>query len=192
MADGRINDATIYLGTASGPDQFANVNEVLPRYKPGELGHRVKDSQGRVWQVVDLDSGATAAVASGIVAVGDLAFVKDTDNFIVTNDPAQAGAANAQGLAVDARNFVVGVFTNAVTAGRGTLILQQDPTNNGYPVNATGSTWNIGDTAVANTGTASDVARIAAGTAPSSVQVGIVVGALSGGLVPLKLTLPGI
>jgi hypothetical protein len=192
MADGRINDACIYLGTATGPDQFANVNEVLPRYKPGELGHKVKDSQGRVWQVVDHDTGATSAVASGIVAVGDLAFVKDVDAYLVTNDPAQAGAANAAGLAVDARNFVVGVYTNAVTAGRGTLILLEDRTADGYAVNAAGSTWNIGDTAVANTGTNSDVARVAAGTAPSSVQVGVVVGALAGGLIPLKLTLPGI
>ena len=190
---------TYYLGTASGPDNFANVNET-PQYKPGELGSIVPDvANSRRWQKVVCDSGATAATATGVVAAGQLAFWKDKSQYIVTNDSTQANAVNAPAggwgnagnATLDARNFVAGIFTNAVTAGNATLILQRTDQKAGYNVlAAAGGTYNAGNMLVANTGTAADGTTVNAGTAPTCVVIGVVLGARSGGKAPIWVNLP--
>src|SRR5208282_4748900 len=213
---------TIYLGPSSGgpnADPYATLN-ANQLYKPGELGATVPDvTMDRRWQLVQADSGNTAATATGVVAAGQLAFWKDKGNYLVTNDATQANAANAPAggwgnaanATLDARNFVAGVFTNAVTpgaipstvtggvAGVGTaggdytLILQRTDQSAGYPVKVnSGGTYNAGVLIVPNTGTAADGISVAAGTAPTCIALGVCLGVRNGttGLAPVWLNLP--
>lgn len=192
---------TIYLQpTGSGADAYAQF-AVATLYKTGELGGIVPDvGNSRRWQLVKLDSGVTSAIAGGVVAAGDVAFWKDKNNYLVTKDPAQANAVNAPAggwgnagnATLDARNFVAGVFTNAsVTAAVPyTLILQRTDQAAGYSVKASSATYNAGDLAVAATGTGSDIVNVAAGTAPTCVVLGTVLGARVSGKVPVWLNLP--
>lgn len=184
---------TIYYGTQT----FSTFN-VSSLYKPGELGNIAVDvSANRRGQLVQLDSGCTASTATGVVAAGQLAFWKDKNKALVTNDALQANAVNAPAggwgnagnQTLDARNFVAGIFQNAATAGYYTIILQRTDAQAGFPVKVTG-TPNAGDLLVANTGTAADAAGVNAGTAPTCLVIGTVVGAVSGGKVPcwVKMT----
>src|SRR6476469_8672001 len=61
--------------------------------EPGELG-AVYPASSHQFQLVKMDSGATSATATGIPAAGQLAFWKDRNNYIVTNDVRQADAAH--------------------------------------------------------------------------------------------------
>ncbi|KKL05662.1 hypothetical protein LCGC14_2603770, partial [marine sediment metagenome] len=64
-------------------------------YYAGALGQRTSQDN-KEYQLVRLDSGATASAATGVVAAGDLAFWKDKAPYLVTNDIAQAlGAVDA-------------------------------------------------------------------------------------------------
>jgi hypothetical protein len=191
---GRVR--SIYYGATSGSDPFANVN-TSTLYKPGELGVVVEEvGSGRRGQLVQLDSGATAATATGVVAAGQLAFWKDKSQALVTNDAKQANAvnapaggwANAGNQTLDARNFVAGVFQVAATAGNYTIILQRTDIKAGFNVKITG-TPNAGDNLVANTGTNADAAGVNAGTAPTCMVIGQVVGAVSGGKIPCWVNL---
>lgn len=190
---------TFNLSVSPGADFYRNMNVAppvvgggAPAFRKGELGAVVPDvNSNRRWQFVQLDSGATSATATGVVADGQLAFWKDRSKYLVTNDATQANAVNLAGLGVsEARNFVAGIFTNAVTANNGTLILQRTDQATGYNVKATGSSWVSGDIAVANTGTAADAVRVAAGTAPTCVVIGTALGAASAGKVPVWVNLP--
>ena len=186
---GRVR--TIYYGATTGSDPFANVN-TSTLYKPGELGVVVEEvAAGRRGQFVQLDSGATSATATGVVAAGQLAFWKDKSQALVTNNAPQANAVNAPAggwgnagnQTLDARNFIAGVFQNATLPGNYTIILQRSDQKAGFPVKVTGSP-NAGDNLVANTGTAADAAGVNAGTAPTCLVIGQVIGAVSGGKVP--------
>jgi hypothetical protein len=57
---------TIYLGQFSSVEAF-NASTL---YKQGELGARTATTNGKEYQLVQLDSGATSANTVGIVAVG--------------------------------------------------------------------------------------------------------------------------
>lgn len=90
-------------------------------YAPGDLGAAL-DFNDRAYQIVHLDSGCTNANAVGVVAANMLAFWKDKDAYLVTNDDRQAighGVANAF------RNQVAGLFRCAATAGNYICILQR-------------------------------------------------------------------
>jgi hypothetical protein len=149
-----------------------------------------------------------------------VAFWKDKGNYLATNDATQANAVNAPAggwgnagnATLDARNFIAGVFMNAVTAtpmiggiagsglagvgsagGYGTIILQRIDQSAGYPVKVnSGGTYNAGVQIVPNTGTAADGISVAAGTAATCVVLGVCLGARNGttGLAPVWLNLP--
>ena len=180
-----------------GAQTFSTMN-VSSLYKPGELGNVIPDVTGnRRGQLVQLDSGCTASTATGVTAAGQVLFWKDKNKFLVTNDSTQANAVNAPAggwgnagnQTLDARNFVAGICQTAVTAGYYTIILQRTDAQAGFSVKVTGSP-NAGDTLVANTGTNADAAGVNAGTAPTCLVIGTVVGAVSGGKVPcwVKMT----
>jgi hypothetical protein len=122
-----------------------------------------------------------------VVTANDLAYWKDKDNYIVTNDQAQAigaGVTNAW------RNFVAGVFRNAVTAGYYCAILQS---GDNIPVNATGG--GIGQTAIANSGSDADVAFEAVGTQATYQPLGIAreaTGDTTAGMCNVDLEIPAI
>lgn len=158
-------------------------------YKEGELGTEIPDvGSDRIFKIVQVDSGCTANAPSGAVAAHELAYWKDKSRSLVTNDMTQANAVNSPNAAThDGRNFVAGVFTNAVTAGYYTNILRRDNTSNGYTVKAAvGGTYASGVIAVPNTGVAADATSVAAGTAPTCKTIGVVLGARdSDGNVPV-------
>ena len=161
MPSGRINQ-TFYLGPFSGPDTF-NASTL---FKPGELGSQFQVS-GKAYQVVQLDSGATAASTSGVTAAGQLAFWKDRVNYIVTNDKTQAiGGPTAS----NARNAYAGVFQLAATAGNYVMVQQRGQSAAALVTNS--GTAAIGDMLVPDVGTAPGVLVVAQGTAPGTNVVG--------------------
>ena len=169
-----------------GPNgTFADFNE-SSLYYAGALGQR-NTGEAKDYQLVKLDSGATASADSGVVAAGDLAFWKAKSTYLVTNEIAQAlGAEDAQ--RDNKRNFVAGVFLSAITAGNYCWIQQGGRAS----VLAASGTYNVGNIAIAADSAASDVAPLAAATAPTHVVVGLVAGDRSGGKANIDLTLPGI
>ena len=174
-------DQTMYFETGD-PDSY---NEST-QYAPGMLGNVIED-QDKTYQIVQCDSGATASTSTGVVAANDLAFWKDKDVYLVTNDQAQAignGTANAW------RNFTAGVFRTAVTAGNYCAILQR---GDAIPVNATGG--GIGQTAIANSGSDADIAAVAVGTASTYQILGIMreaASATTAGMANCDLNIPSI
>ena len=159
--------------------------------QPGSLGIRFEASPpDRAYQRVQLDSGATASTSVGVVAANQLAYWKDKSQYIVTNDVAQANAANMQGIAMansGFRNFVAGVFRSAVTAGRYIDILQRGRNIN---VKTTG-TVNAGDTVVSDTSTsAAQGVAVTAGTAPTCKVVGIASVAAAANIAQVDVDIP--
>jgi hypothetical protein len=152
--------------------------------EPGELGG-VLPWSGDQFQLVKMDSGATSATATGIPAVGQIAFWKDRDNYLVTNDSKQADAASVPAGAItrDHRNSVAGVIEAAVVAGEFFFVHQK-----GSSSVKTSSSPTPGDTLTAATGTGADCTSASAGISPVSQSVGIVTSATkTGGLIPAKL-----
>lgn len=153
---------------------------------PGELGQTFISNQNRGYQLVQVDSGATAATPTGVIAAGQLAYWKDRSVYLVTNDSRMAiGGQTSQGFA----NEVAGIFRNAVTArdtvnGIGTVcaILQQgNGVNVATPTTLTSA--NFGDAVVANTSTPrANATNSAAGTAAPNRQLGTWVGASASSL----------
>ena len=156
-------------------------------YYAGALGQRTSQDN-KEYQLVRLDSGATASISSGVVAAGDVAFWKDKSSYLVTNDIAQAlGAVDATND--NKRNEVAGIFLSAITAGNHCFIQQGGRVS---PLAASGGTYNVGNLAIAADSTVSDITTVAAGTAASHTQIGLVAGARAAGVAPVDLTLPGI
>jgi hypothetical protein len=134
-------------------------------YAPGMLGNSISWRQ-KEYQIVQLDSGATASTDVGAVVANDLAFWKDPDNYIVTNDAPQA----LGGQTTNAwRNFVAGVFRYAVTAGNYCAILQK---GDNIPVNGAAG-GGVGQTVIANSGSDADVTFVAVATASTYRPLGI-------------------
>ncbi len=170
-----------------GPDGTFAAFDESSLYYAGALGQRTSQD-GREYQLVRLDSGATASAATGVVALGDLAFWKDKAAYLVTNDIAQAlGAVDATND--NKRNFVAGVFLSAITAANYCFIQQGGQAS---VLAASGGTYNVGNVAIAADSTVSDVTTIAAGAAFTATQVGLVAGARVGTVANIDLLLPGI
>lgn len=136
----------------------------------GELGTEF-EWNNRVYQIVQVDSGATASPTVGAVAANQLAFWKDKATYKVTNDKrfALLGAvANSFG------NNVAGVFRVAATAGYYVAILKK-----GYNIaaavatadegNVTGGTSVIADV----TADTASVDGVAVGTATTYQKLGV-------------------
>lgn len=146
-------------------------------YAPGQLGGYLPDDN-RLWQYLKEDSGSTAATPTGVVAAAQVAFWKDNNNYLVTND-----SRFANGGVGDARNFVAGVYMGAITAGAGFFLLKE---GKDIPVKTTTSPT-AGDSISANTGTSADATSTAAGTAVPSKLIGIATGPKSGANVPVDV-----
>jgi len=165
---------------------FADFNE-SSLYYAGALGQRVTQDN-KDYQLVRLDSGATASATTGVVAAGDVGFWKDKAAYLATNDINQALGA-VDGTNDNKRNFVAGIFLSAITAGSHCWIQQGGRAS---VLAASGGTYAVGNIAIAANSTLSDVTTIAAGAAFTATQVGLVAGARSSGKADLDLTLPGI
>lgn len=154
--------------------------------RPGELGNAF-DARDKAYQIVQLDSGATAATPTGVVAANQLAFWKNKDNYIVTNDRRQAMGLGAATGAY--RNFVAGIFRNAVTAGNYTCVLQR---GDNIPVADGGNTFAAGESVIAEDDSAAAADRVAVGTASTFQILGRARGAASGGNVNVDIDITNI
>ncbi len=190
MPSGRI-DQSLYIGP------FASIEAInaTTLYKPGELGSQVQIT-GKAYQLVQLDSGATAATPSGLPVCGSVAYWKSRPSYIVTNDIRFADGYTT-GTTGQGANSVAGVF-NSLTSGAGgsaTItpgnfgVIQQRGTHVGLYTNATTASgpdqWLVSDTA--NTG---KVAAVALATAPAYTPVGratAATGAVTSSYTPAKL-----
>lgn len=164
-------------------------------FKPGELGARTMDGAGHEWQRVQLDSGATAATPIGAVTAGQLAYWKDSANYIVTNDfrVAKGGQTANSGF----RNFVAGEFVNVksdnataftLTPGNFICVQKGGPTIVNLAL-LSSATPAAGDLLVSDTTAATaQVTSVNAGTAATCQIVGVATGAKSSNTVPADLT----
>lgn len=142
-------------------------------YAGGDLGVAY-DWNDRAYQKVYLDSGATSATPSGVVAATQLAYWKDRANYIVTNDSRFGLLGNT---ALSFRNNVAGLFRSAVPSGSFCWVLQRGRQVN---VKEVGSAT-PGQVLIASTSTtAADTLGVAINTAPNCLPLGVVVTATSG------------
>ena len=172
----------VYIPT--GDPDTVNVSSL---YAGGELGLAF-DHNDRAYQIVQVDSGCVAANGVGVVAANDLAFWKDKDRYLVTNDFRQAIGGS---LGTEAyRNQVAGVFRNAVTAGYYTNILQR---GDNIPVACTTTPDAVGELVVAsNTASQAYCAGINVGTASTHQIIGTCRVAASANVAYVDVDIPNI
>lgn len=155
----------------------------------GQLG-MVHENDSNTYQRVKLDSGATSATPTGVVAANQLAFWRyqgdsTVQPYTVTND--RRFAMNLTEATGAYANFVAGIFRMAVTAGRYCDILVKGPN---IPVADGGNTFAAGELIFAELDSAAAVNRVAVGTYPSYLALGRARGAASGGNVNCDIDIP--
>lgn len=155
--------------------------------QPGGLGlvHETSNP-ARSYQRVQLDSGATAAAPSGVVAAGDLLYWKDKSVYLVTND--SRFAMNGASAAGAFRNYGAGVARLAATAGNYIDICQRGQS---IPCADGGNSFTAGETVFAENDTsASAFDRSAVGTYPGTLVYGVARGAAAAGFVNVDIDIP--
>ena len=170
-----VRHQTIWLPTGS-PDSTNITSDDFNALggQPGSLGQAF-DYEDRVYQRVRHDSGATSATAVGVVAANMVAYWKDKNLYIVTNDRAQAIGGSATNSYA---NFVAGIYRNAATAGRYIDILKK---GDNIPCADGGNTFAVGEMVFAELAAAAAVDRVAVGADVVYQRIGIARGAASGG-----------
>lgn len=145
---------SLYVSAGNPDSENITTAYLAATFRSGEIGMSM-DVNDRTYTRVVLDSGATAATATGVVAANQLAFWKDRSQYLVTNDSKQSdlGATNF-------RNSVAGIFRTAVTAGNSCFILIR-----GRKISVKGTAGAVGDQIIANSGTNADTTNISAGSA---------------------------
>lgn len=149
---------------------------------PGDLGKDLMWDDTYKCRRIKVDSGATASAPYGAVAARNVAYWKDEQNSLVTND---------QRFAQGGQNGVAGIFPVAITAGYYGFIVRDSRVP--YEVMDGSTAFVASDTAIAKSAS-DDVDRVAAGTATPYQRVGVATGAsgsgaLGAGYVPLRLTI---
>jgi hypothetical protein len=163
-------------------------NQPLPLQYPGDLGQEFIDPMtNKLYRRVVLDSGATSATPTGVVAANQLAFWKDPSNSLVTNDIRMTDLSFTGSGTNPFLNRVAGVFRNAVTAGNYCDVVIK---GSAVPVKSDGS-GAAGDFAVVSTaaGTAQVTALSAPNTAPTSQVIGLIRAAASGGSISVDVNI---
>jgi hypothetical protein len=155
--------------------------------QPGGVGliHE-SGAPGRTYQRVKLDSGATASTPAGAVSATHVAYWKDPETYVVTNDSRFAlnGASN-----VAYRNAVAGIFRNSATAGYYIDVIQKGTE---IPCADGGNSFTAGYTIIAEADTAaSAVNSIAPGSALTSQPLGVARGAAANNVVLVDLDISG-
>jgi hypothetical protein len=148
-----IQDQTIYLSTGD-PELFFNQTTL---YKPGELGKKFTHTNGKRYQIVQVDAASISTVANGVVYWASRTLYKVTAK--------NGDATNAAGL-----NGVAGRCPGITAAGNylamqigGTAIL----------VYAGTTTAGVaGSAVIANNSTLSDTNATTLGTAPTNKVIG--------------------
>lgn len=176
-----------FIGTGN-PDTYTEPVSTTPgAYQPyagGDLGNAY-DFNDKAYQKVRLDSGATSATPTGVVAANQVAFWKDRGNYVVTND---SRFAMFNGVANSFRNNVAGLFRAAVPAGSQCFVLIRGRQVN---VKEAGSATE-GMLLEANSGTNADALGVAVGTAPSYYTIGVVTTATTATVCVADFDIPNI
>ena len=168
----RGDKQTPYIRTGS----FATMNEAT-LVRPGDLGMRTNGVQVK-HQVVQLDSGATAATPMGVVLATQTAYWKDRGAYLVTNDVR---------IAPGGISDPAGIFVGSVTASNYTGVQTRGKCN----VKCDGSAIVAGDFVIGNTSTPlGDVTRMAKGTAFTNPPFGEALGVPASNVVSVYLNLP--
>ncbi len=153
-------------------------------YAGGDLGSTF-DYNDKAYEMVQLDSGATASAPSGAVAANQLAYWKSKTLRVVTNDRTQAlgnSVANASG------NFVAGIFRTSVGAGNLCCVLVR-----GYsiPVKSGSNSITIGQTVISDTdANGPQATSVAVGTASTYAVLGYARAASGGGNTTCDVDIP--
>lgn len=185
----RIMSPYIQSGNPDTDYQTGTYNPSTPGanipYAGGDIGNAI-DLNDKAYQKVYLDSGATSGTPAGAVAATQLAYWKDRQNYIVTNDSRFALLTNT---ALSFRNNVAGLFRAAVPAGSFCWVLQR---GRAVSVKEVGSAT-AGMILVASTSTtAADALGTAINTAPPCNPLGVVRTATSGTTCVADFDMPNI
>ncbi len=170
-------------------------NAPSPYYAPGELGYAFSDQNtGGEYLRVQLDSGASAATSIGVVAAGQLAYWKDQDNAIVTNDKNQCDVGPSGAI-----NRVAGIFQLAVTTAPGVNGSDGNPLmymcdlvlrKRAFPVAANSALVGAQATADTTANTARVVYTTGVNTAPVSQVLGVFASStITGGTAPVDVNI---
>lgn len=194
--------ATVYNRIAN-PYQVStagSLNAPTPFYAPGEIGAAYNDQNGRAYARVKLDSGATSATPTGAVVVGQLAYWKDRDAALVTNDSRMCDLAFVTPGSAGFINRVAGVFSVAASTAPGVTGSDGNPVQyvtdiiiqgKNVPVATTGTPV-LGSQATADTTTTTARALTtgAVATAPPSQVIGVVKSVtVTSGNVPIDVSI---
>ena len=179
----RVRFDSVFLGTQGNPDQLnipintiGTTGVIAPGtyypYAPGEVGGSFEVAD-KVYTMVYLDSGCTAATPTGSLLANHVLFWKEKAAKIVTNDQRFAMAAN--GLPANAyRNFPAGLARLNIPVP-GALGNQIAMLVKGYNVlAASDGTGGAGQMAiVSGTAGTAQVTPVAVGTAPAYLPLGV-------------------
>lgn len=179
MPFNKNRDGTVYIPT--GNPETVNYT---PNYASGELGTDYSFGQ-KHYQIVQLDSGATSASPTGVVAANQLAFWKDRTSYLVTNDRRLAEGSN---ITQSYQNKVAGRFGTAVTAGNICHIQQRGIGN----LLDGGNTFAVGESVIAENDLVAAADRVAVGTASTFQRLGFARGAAAAGIVSVDLDIPSV
>lgn len=146
-------DQTVYLDTGD-PETFFNKTSL---YKPGELGKKFTHTNGKRYQIVQVDAASASTVANGLVFWASRPAYKVTQSRAdATNPAAQNGVAGrCPGITAAGNYFAMQIGGTAVLVYGGT-------TTNGV----------VGSAVIAKASTLSDGDGVALGTAPTNKVVG--------------------
>ena len=152
-----IQDQTVYLSTGD-PETFGITVAITALYKPGELGKKFTHTNGKRYQIVQVDPAATGStVANGVVYWAKRA------NYTVTprqNDPLNLAATN--GVAGRAPGIVAPGNYFAMQIGGSAVLVYAGTTTAGA----------VGGAIIGNASTLSDTNATTAGTAPTNKVIG--------------------
>lgn len=148
-----LNDQTIYLSTGD-PETFFNQTSL---YKPGELGKKFTHTNGKRYQIVQVDAASASTVANGIVYWASRAAYKVTAKTAdATNLALLNGVAGRCPGITAANNFM------AMQIGGSAILVYAGTTTAGA----------VGGAVIANNSTLSDTNATTSGTAPTNKIIG--------------------
>lgn len=172
----------------------AQTNAPTPFYAPGEIGTAFNDpNTRRACARVMLDSGATSATPVGAVAAGQIAFWKDRNNSIVTNDKRFANVGPSGSV-----NYAAGIFQRAVSTAPGITGADGKPvyyvcdiviSGHDVPVASDGNGVAGQQAVVDTTANTARVTNVAVSTAAPNATVGVITGPASANLIPVDVQL---
>jgi len=151
-----VADQTVYLSTGD-PETFFNQTSL---YKPGELGKKFTHTNGKRYQIVQVDSagaGGTSSVANGVLYWSNRALYK-----VVPRCTDALNVASVNGVAGRSPGVTaVGNYTAMQIGGSAVLV---------YAGTTTASV--VGSAVIGTATTLSDTNAIVLGTAPTNKVVG--------------------